>query len=114
MKLHHPHFLPQPDVERRVERALTRGRLGRIEIPIPGIGGSLEVHSETAVAAIAQGSDAAKPRSAAFAEGRALFESLRAGLYEVTLCADLVCDETTRRWRDVEVAVGSGTQLAEE
>lgn len=106
----HPFFVPGTIQVTPVVLALERGRESEIEVPVPEIGGVLEIEAGDAPGAVVTDAAGKQVRADAKA-GQVRLESLKAGVYTVSLCADPDCARAARTWGSVEIAPAKITQL---
>ncbi len=95
-------FRPDPELEVVVEAEFDRGRIVETFPVVKGIGGVLRV-ADTAAAAVRVTADDGVARIEELDRGRVDVPSLEPGTYEVELCPDPACAESSRRWPVVEV-----------
>ncbi len=95
-------FRPGPQLEVSVEDEFDRGRIVGTFPVVKGIGGVLRVADAAAAAVRVTAADGVN-RIEEFDRGRVEVPSLEAGTYEVELCPDLACLESSHRWPAVEV-----------
>ncbi len=103
-------FRPDPELEVAVEDEFDRGRTFGTFPVVKGIGGVLRV-ADAAAAAVRLTAADGVARIEELDRGRVEVPSLEPGAYEVELCPDLACTESSHRWRAVEVEAHQVVEL---
>ncbi|MCP4664168.1 MAG: hypothetical protein GY856_52965, partial [bacterium] len=103
-RLSHPHFLPRATLSWEIDLKLENGSFAELRPLLDDVGGAVRVRGDGAAARLAPFGDG-ELRIEVIGD-EALFPSLPAGTYEVTLCADPACAEAIRTWREVEIDPG--------
>lgn len=112
--LSHPHFLPEPDLEWRVDLDLRRGEYVLVTPQIARLGGALKVvglDGRPAGASFRVEGEGTEPLEVIAGEATTIVPSLDPGTFDVRLCGDRRCEEPLALWRDVEVRRGETAVL---
>jgi len=109
IRLEHPHFLPESTLIVSIDEELERGVTLDLAPVILGIGGSIELHSDTAPAA-RMTPHGGVAQVQLLTGGSVEFPSLHPGVYDVALCDDLECESIVEEWS--ELVVHAGTTVA--
>lgn len=106
----HPFFVPGTIQVSPVVLALERGRESEVKIPVPEIGGVMEIEAGEASGAVVTDAAGTQVRADAKA-GEVRIVSLKAGAYTVRLCADPDCARAARTWESIEIAPARITRV---
>lgn len=107
--LHHPHFLPLPDLHWQLALDLRRGGHTSVVLPIEAIGGAIEIRGEGELVRLVDAEGTV--RQEMMGEDGVLVPSVRPGVYDVDLCADTTCTPPRTRFEGVTVTAGETLQL---
>jgi protocatechuate 3,4-dioxygenase beta subunit len=105
------YFLPGPELVIPVRGLLEAGRTFRVAPRVVGIGGMIEVRSGPGPMSARLIAASGERRVERLSDGRALFQSVPAGVYVVELCAEPSCASVLQSWQSVAVAPLATTRL---
>lgn len=106
----HPFFVPETIRVAPAVVTLERGRESEVTVPVPEIGGAMEIAAGESPGALVIDASGNQRRVSA-EDGFVRVGGLKAGTYTVRLCAALDCAGATRTWESVEIDLAKVTRV---